>query len=201
MSSTSQRIAAFWALFTRHHAQLAVAESADDPVYDHLLEGLHEVDQRLFLEFSNTEAPCELIITAEGEREAFDIARAVAGSAPTLQGWTVQALKPKLGFPATVDWQGFVLDLSKVWFIPLPQTDGLGLRLLVSDVQDADLEDAHNAVLRALDHGLGEERHAETILFTEIVSLPTGHPPPNAIPLAQLEDYIERHGSGIEGAG
>src|ERR1700752_5237367 len=105
-------IADFWRLFTQQADALARAKSADDPVYDLLLESLQQIDSGLFIEFHAEPGASELIVTAEGDAARFPIARAVVAAAPTVKGWTVRALKPKLGFPKTVRWETLTLPIA-----------------------------------------------------------------------------------------
>jgi hypothetical protein len=187
----SSAITKFWQLFERRHAALAQIESADDPVYDELLEQLQQIDEGLFFEFSAEPGDCELIITAEGDSDLFDLVDSIVDAAPPTDGWTFIALKPKLGFPETVQWDGYTVNVAEVRFESLsdPETGEFGLRLLVPGLTDEHAEDAHNALLRALDHALGERAFAETIQFTDVSPLETAKG--KNIPLKDLKQFIE----------
>jgi hypothetical protein len=89
-----------------------------------------------------------------------------------------------------------------VVFDPL-ERDGsdLGLRIFVPGIEGKDVEDAHNAVLRALDHGLGEEKFADKVQFTEVRTLPPDAAATDYIPLRDLEKFIEWRDSRRRGAG
>jgi hypothetical protein len=183
---------AFWALFRERAAALSAAESADNPLYDELLAELQRAAPGLFLDFSTGAEGCELIVTADGDRELFPAARAAVSDAPTIAGWKIRALKPQSGFPETVTWDGVSLPLTQVVFDPLerPDSPDLGIRILVPDLQPAVHEAAHNAILRALDHGLGEEAFAEAVRFTELRSLPAGASLDDFIPLVELPAFV-----------
>ena len=85
-------------------------------------------------------------------------------------------------------------------FDPLERdgSDDLGLRMYVPGLADDSVDDAHNALLRALDHALGEREFAESVQFTEVVPLPDGVSANDFIPLADLEKYIEWRKSSKE---
>lgn len=187
----SNSITKFWQLFARRHAALAQIDSADDPVYDELLEQLQQIDEGLFFEFSAEPGDCELIITAEGNSDLFDLVDSIVDAAPPTDGWTFIALKPKLGFPETVQWDGYVINIAEVRFESLcdPETGEFGVRLLVPGLSEEHTEDAHNALLRALDHALGERAFAETIQFTDVAPLETATG--KSIALTDLEQFIE----------
>src|SRR5690242_18357362 len=97
--SRESDIAEYWRLFTELSSQLAQLTSAEDPIYDRLLEKLHRIDPGLFIELSaESDHHRELVITADGNSELFALADQVVDAAPRLDGWTILALKPRLGF-------------------------------------------------------------------------------------------------------
>jgi hypothetical protein len=193
MPNLEKPIANFWEAFRAHAAALAVAESADNPVYDDLLEELQKVDPGLYLEFCAAPGACELIVTADGERSLFPIAREVVAAAPKVEGWTIRALKPRLGFPETATWENLTLAVDDIVFDPLEREGSpeLGLRVFVPGIGEAEVGTAHNAILRAMDHGLGEERLARTVEFVEVRPLTADVEPRDLIPLSDLEAFID----------
>jgi hypothetical protein len=193
MTVATDAIGDFWKAFAQWQTSLAAAESADCPAYDELLACLHRVDQRLWIEFSANAQPHELIITADGNREAFPTARAVVDAAPPIEGWKILALKPKLGFPTTARWEGYTLQVNEAFFEPLERndSDALGLRVLVPKLEAQDAADAHSAVIRALDHGLGEQGFAEEIEHVEVQPLPDDKTGRAFIALVDLETFLQ----------
>lgn len=192
MKSSSPDFQGFWSLFRERAMHLARVESADNAVYDELLEKLQEIEPGLFIEFSASQPECELIITADGDRALFAAARAAVAQAPRLDGWTIQALKPRLGMPATAAWEGVTVEIDKVVFEPLQADDSdQGLRIYVPGLAQADVDAVHRALLMALDHALGEERFALGIQFTEVLPMPAGFDPDAHIPLRDLEQFMD----------
>jgi hypothetical protein len=189
--SASNAIVDFWRLFSERRGALAQINTADDPVYDELLEQLQHISPGLFFEFSAEPDNCELIITAEGDRSLFALVDSIVLAAPQDTGWKFCALKPKLGFPESVEWEGFRVNIADVRFDPLSDdgSDELGLRLLVPGLSDDEAENAHNALLRAIDHGLGESKFAGAVHYTEVAAL-DGHAD-DYIPLLDLESFIQ----------
>ena len=91
-----------------------------------------------------------------------------------------------------VNWDDVTLRLDDVVFSPL-EADGsneLGLRIYVPGIEEKDLNTAHNALLRALDHILGEERFAEEVRYTEVLPLPANAESNQFIALAELDKFI-----------
>jgi hypothetical protein len=186
-------VGAFWELFRRRSADLQREASADGAAYRDLLAALQAIDRGLFLELAAAPGACELTVTADGKQSLFPLARQVVAAAPRVPGWTIRALKPKLGFPATVRWGRVTVRIAEIVFDPLERAGSraLGLRFLIPGLEEADIEGAHNAILRALDHGLGEERLAEAIAHTEVRPLPADVAAGDYIPLSELEMFIQ----------
>jgi hypothetical protein len=134
-----------------------------------------------------------LIVTADGDRSLFPLAHTIVAAAPVVEGWTILALKPKLGFPESVRWENLDLRIADVRFDPLELegSDDLGLRIFVRGVQEQDAVAAHSAVLRAMDHGLGEERFAMSVHYTEIRVLSADDATDDFIPLVDLDAFIQ----------
>ena len=188
--TSSNAVSEFWNLFVESAVALSQLNTADDPLYIELLEKLKEINSALFFEFSTQPENCELIITAEGDRDLFACVEDIVSAAPKVNGWTIFALKPKLGFPKTTTWEGYEISIADVVFEPLKnKTNDLGLRLFISGLNELDVEHAHQGLLRAIDHGLGEREFAESIQYIEVVAL--NESSSKYIPLTELEKYIQ----------
>jgi hypothetical protein len=183
----------FWKLFQKRADELRKAESAENPAYDALLKQLQEIEADLYLEFSTNTGEGEFIVTADGDQSLFAAAREIVAAAPKVKGWTIVALKPKFGFPATVRWEKVSVKIEDIVFQPHERrgSPDLGLRILIKGIKPTEVEDAHNAVLRALDHGLGEEKHAQSVQHTEVHPLPANAKKEDFIPLSELPSYLE----------
>ena len=192
MDTASTEIVEFWNLFRRRAADLVASRSTDSPAYIALLDHLHRIDPGLYLEFCANPGACELIVTADGDRSLFSLARAVVADAPVIEGWTIRALKPQIGCPVITQCEGLTLRLADITFDPLELEgpDELGLRIFVPGIEEKDIDDAHNALLRALDHILGEEKFAESVQYTEVLPLPENAAKEQFISLSELDAFI-----------
>jgi hypothetical protein len=197
--TTDPAIADFWRLFTELAPRLAELITAEDAIYDRLLAQLHRVDSGLFIEVSaDSDEPGlvierELVITADGNSELFALADAVVAAAPRLPGWSILALKPRQGFPESVTWEGVSINIADVVFDPITPEDSseLVLQLFVPGIGEPEVDSAHNALLRALDHALGEREFAASVQYTEVV--PLHGPGDDYIPLLKLEEFLKWH--------
>jgi len=183
----------FWESFRRLEARL-VEEGHDLGVaYDMLLEDVQKIEPGLFLEICPEGEPKEFIVTAEGKKELFPIVEEIVRAAPKMDGWKFLALKPRLGFPVKIQWEAVEVRIKDVTFKPIPHPDHtLSLELFVKDLRPEDAEDAHNALLRALDHGLGERAFAEQIQGTQVAPTPGWLRAAGLIPLTELEGYLRK---------
>jgi hypothetical protein len=183
----------FWRLVENRIDELRRAGNAECDAYGACLDALHLVDDRLFIEFSAGSLPYEFIVTADGNRDAFNIVHELVRSAPKMQDWLFLPLKPKLGFPEVTRWENGVIRIEEVYFkILVSDKDArLGLRFYVPAFQDEDRNDIHNALLRACDHGLGEEGFASLVGYTEVVALPPGATSRDFSALSELAGKLE----------
>jgi len=191
--STDSAIVDYWRLFMELSPRLAELTTAEDPIYDRLQAQLHHVDPGLFIELSAVSDERELVITADGNPELFALADRVVEAAPHLEGWTILALKPRLGFPESVTWEGVSVNIADVVFDPITpeDSDELVLQLFVPGISEQEIDSAHNALLRALDHALGEREFAASVQYTEVV--PLNGSADDYIPLLKLEEFLKWH--------
>lgn len=182
----------FWSLFRARADEIASIRSADEPVYDALLDQLQAIAPGLYLELSVGPGERELILTAEGQSKLFPVVRAAVAQAPRIEGWTILALKPRIEGMTTARWEGVAVEIDAVVFEPLDADDGeLGIRMFVPGLDAGDVDAAHNALLRALDHLLGEERFALGVQFTQVLAAPEDFDPETHVPLRDLERFLD----------
>ena len=192
MTHNLQAISKFWRVFQQHAGELAEISSADEPVYDLILDQLQQIHAELYFEFSSEPGEFELIITAEGNSSLFPLVDSIVASAPAIPGWSILSLKPKIGVPVVATWEGIAVTVADVAFEPMERSgsEDLGLRLFVPGLAPEYAEDAHNALLRVLDHALGEREFAESVQYTEVLPLPSDASAEDYIPLVEIENYI-----------
>ena len=174
MTRANEAVTKFWQVFQEHQSELATISSADHPVYDRILDQLQHVSPKLYFEFSSNPGASELIITADGNRSLFDLVESIVAVAPKIPGWSVFALKRKLGFPVTTRWERITITVADAFFEPLERegSHDLGIRIFVPGITTESVTDAHNALLRSLDSALGEREFSESIQYTEVVPMP-----------------------------
>ena len=145
-----------WLLGRLSEVQAMGADAATEV----LEKGVSTFDERLGAEVTDEGGTRRVVITAGGDAEAFDAAKSVVASAPSLPGWEFVALRPAQGFDFEVTAGDLVFDAKELSFQALGSEEAptqLAIRLLVPNPW---LEEWAEMGLRILETGLGEEAAA-----------------------------------------
>jgi hypothetical protein len=189
----------FWQWFVAHRVQFEALTSAEDGFWEEAEDRLQRVDERLWFELEvEPGGPRQFIVTVEGWEDAFPVADELVSRAPKLEGWKFVSLRPAEGFGFTLEHEGSPLDTRTLWCLPVIDEEdpaSLGLTIGLPALTPAKQEWAENAVLIALDRGLGERAAAEEIQFLELAKLPAAPAKAGYFPLADLPVYLERRRS------
>jgi hypothetical protein len=165
----------------------AMSAEAAAEVLDH---GVAAIDERLGAEVSDVDGTRQVVVTAGGDAEAFELARRLVAAAPALPGWSFVALRPAQGFDFEVTAGGMVFDAKALSFQPLSEQEAptqLAIRLLVPNPQ---LEEWSELGLQIIETGLGEEAAAR-IGYLEIGRREDDSE--NVFAIETLPGYVERH--------
>lgn len=131
-----------------------------DAAAEVLERGLAAFDERLGAEVTDEGGRRQVVVTAGGDAEAFDAARRVVASAPSIPGWEFVALRPARGFDFEVQAGDLVFDAKELSFQVLSSAEAptqLAIRLLVPNPW---LEEWAEMGLRIIETGIGEEAAA-----------------------------------------
>lgn len=186
----------FWNWFRSNEDRLWNLQDGNDPVLDEMQAELTKYRQGLYVEVSDEEDGVrEIIIHTAGKKALFKDVEALVNAAPSIERWSVIALKPPRGFDFVFDSEGLTLEPSQMWFRSLSTSgdrSALGLLIFVplSKVDQA----VKDAVVTVLETGLGE-RLAADIEHIEVEPVPADRE--QLLPLDALLDYVrkfrERH--------
>ena len=185
--------AAFWAWLAPRAERLAELVDADAPFWNDVLAQLKAIDDGLWLEIGAGMEPRELVLTASGDPELFDLVDAVCAEARPLPGWRVVALKPPMGFDFALTWEGVTIEPKATWFEPLESVDApeiLGLRVAVPGYSVEANEPHCMGVLLMLDAALGEREAATSVQLAEIVAPPSDPDAAGFLPMVDLAGYL-----------
>lgn len=163
---------------------------------DELLSQLHCYDKRLFFLICTNTSPCELIITADGNKDAFQSVDSLVAAAPKLVGWTFIALKPPMGFDFRITDGPISLDVSKLWFMPLYSSadpSALGIVLAFPDADFVLENQSVDTAYTILETSIGERSCTNNIAHVVVDDHPEAPEDNGYLKLIQLPDYIEFH--------
>ncbi|WP_459555071.1 hypothetical protein [Lacunimicrobium album] len=161
-----------------------------------MLDQLHRYDDRLYFLMSMNAYPHELIITAEGDVDAFQSAESLVSSAPSIPGWSFIALKPAMGFEFHHRDDKIDLDVARLWFQPLLSRDTppkLAIVLGLPHVDEILNQQSVDTAYTILEMGIGERSVSKDIARLSVDELPPDPDSEGYIPLSQLADYIAFH--------
>ncbi|MFN3148684.1 hypothetical protein [Bremerella sp.] len=185
----------FWHWFRGFAGRLPDID-VPESLQDELLEQLQRYDDRLYYLMAVGAEPKELIITAEGNTEAFDSADALVEAALALEGWSFFSLKPPLGFDCRFQDGPIDLDVASLWFMPLMSPsypDLLGVQIGFPDADFVLDNQSVDAAYTILELAIGERSVAEDIAHVAVDDLPDSPEENGYLELPRLPEFIEFH--------
>jgi len=190
-----QNPASFWQWFQANESRFRDIEVPEkEELLDEFMEQLHEFSDDLWFELGgHPDGPRELIITAEGNLDAFHEVRRLIGAAPLVPGWELIAFKPAHGFDFVTNYEGLTLAPEATWFLPLESRedpDSFGLRVAYAHFDPKQQPKFLAATYIVLEAGLGELVTAERIHHVEVGLLPSSPEAAGYIEMRELSDYL-----------
>ncbi len=187
--------AIFWLWFQANESRFRNIEVPEkEDLLDEFMGQLHEFSGDLWFELGgHPDGPHELIITAEGNFQAFNEVRRLIDAAPQIPGWEFIAFKPAQGFDFVTSYEGLNFAPAATWFLPLvsrEDPDFLGLRVAFAHFDPKNKETFLAAAYIMLEAGLGELITAERIQHVEVGLLPSSPEAAGYIEICELSDYL-----------
>jgi hypothetical protein len=149
--------AAFWKWFVAHKDEVAAVKRADEPIADELAAQLRKIDKDVTFELAVATKDRELIVSAGGIRSAFPAVKRLVAAAPTIEGWTIIAFRPRKVADFTVELgDGTSLAPAALTFRALGAAKGkVGIAIYVEGANPVS-QQTKTAVYLLLDAALGE---------------------------------------------
>lgn len=190
----------FWHWFRGFSGRLPT-DDIPDALQNELLSQLHRYDSRLYFLMATSSTPKELIITADGDVEAFQAADALVDEAIDMEGWKFFALKPPMGFDFRFQDGPIDLDVSQLWFMPLKSRENpaaLGVQIGFPDADFVLDNQSVDAAYTILETAIGERSVANDIAHVTVDDLPKSPEENGYLELPRLPEFIafykRRHG-------
>ena len=182
---------AFWRWFRDHETALQAMHTSQEPIAEQLIAELHKIDSHLTIEVQATAGPRrDLIISADGVREAFPAVRRLVALAPSSQKWNIIGFRPRSGAP-TIEIGDVTLKASAVWFRVDRRLPGgpLDLTFFVAGVAP---ERAMQAFYLLLDATLGEFDVETRLRKIDLLPAPADPTRQGLLPLSRLTAVVDQ---------
>lgn len=181
MAAAASSSVQFWTWFSSNAERLrhdfADARAADEifPVIERIREQLHRYDERLFplIGLDEDDSP-ELIITAEGDAQAFLSVFELIKAAPTVDGWRIVPLKPRIGTCEgfrSIEVDGEELALDDTRFVMASNGTEVELAILIDDYAEEAEERFRHMALTLVECLIGERDLATRVHALDVVRL------------------------------
>jgi len=192
----------FWDWFKDNNKLFLFVNQKDEKekelLLDQFLENLHKYCDQLWFEIGgNPDEPLDLIITAEGNIDYYDMVEKLVNAAPKIENWNIIAFKPPMGTEFEIKFEDVELIPNEMWFMPLEnqlKPTSLGLRIGIKNYKKFKKSKWLQATVnKVLDTVLGEKSFAFDIEYLEIVELPKKPQENGMLELQQLHNYVSWH--------
>jgi hypothetical protein len=181
-------VAAFWRWFGKNAQQIAqdikAYEGEGEPsplVTIELVRRLRRIHPSLVHEIGESEEVIELIVSADGDLDAFGAVAETVSCAPTTPGYAFTAFRKRSGPDFALGMFGHEVSFRQVRYESWPEDEKLGVRVHIA-IEGLDEEDLDAMAFVLLDMALGEYDVATGLGSIEAA---TGRPS-NAKPFAGL---------------
>ena len=189
----------FWEWFKEHNSAYLFLNDVDSDIKQNLLDTLQEklslYCDRLYFEIGGfKDERQELIITAEGEIDYFDMVDELVNAAPQISNWSFIAFIPPRDTHFELDYEGVKLSADDMYFDVLENSgepDKLGIRVFTRNFEIIkDSEWLKPAVYKVLDTVLGEKSFAMDVDYVDIEQLSDDPQGDGLLHLSDLPRYI-----------
>ncbi len=188
--------ATFWRWFQAAEARVREVEGPEkDAILDDLATAVADFDEAISFEIGvDPEGGYELILTADGNVDAFPTVEGLVAAAPAIPDWKVTAFKPPRGFEFRLAYEGVEVDPQQCRFMPMgAESDPklFGVRIGFPGFNEEKSDIYQGLALLMLETGLGEVAAATRIQHLEVGEIPPGADEEEYIPVVALPAYLE----------
>jgi hypothetical protein len=157
LSAQQAKRAEFWRWFAAHSPALQRAEGDRDPMLDSLGAALARVHKDLTFELGPRGARRDLVLSADGIREAFPEVEALYAAAPRMAQWHVIRFRPRRATLSTLAISGHQFVPARTRFLLTKDDPGkVGILLFLENYSSAERDLFGQAGFLILDEALGE---------------------------------------------
>jgi len=196
----------FWKWFALNQSSyFHLDEKTHDEVeylLNELLQQLHEYCDKLVFQIGGQHPTVkELIISAEGNAEYFNIVEELVYMAPKLKKWKFIALAPATHLVQAIEYDGIAIDPCNVWFSPIETREEphlLGVCIYIEGFNPEEEQRYYNVAYVILETVLGERSTALDVHYLEVSPPPENTDADELFLVETLPAYIEMRRSMAE---
>lgn len=195
-ANLNEAVTELWTWVGAHLDELGQIQTGKEPVAEELARKLDAVDPGLTYELGLGKKPMEIIISADGKKELFELVKQVVASAPPLEGAKVVAFRPRKDPSLKLSVGDTTVSGSDVSFT-LAEDEArqgqIAVRLYMKSLTRENEESMRGATFLLLEAAVGEY-DLETRLGGISVDPFPEKPRPGMKPLKDLPAALDRFG-------
>ena len=192
------RINKFWEWFKSYAPTIkSITKQNADLVLDRILEELQRIRPGLAIEITNgnDKRIKNLIISANGDINKFDLVEEIVSKAPKIENWTIVAFRQRSSDPdLSIDIPELIkFEVSKMYFMPLGDRENLDLIIFVPGIKGKPKEIIAYYGLILIDYLIGEYDSITKVRYYDFQDVEDLDASDQVLPLNVLPKFIDIH--------
>ena len=197
--NTNNLIDEFWKWFGQNELTYRkIFDNYETDLIDDILNKLIEIQKGLAVEFEKANGIYDMIISADGVEEYFDIVQKIIDEAPLIKDWKFTAFrqphdKERLQkFVLTVN--GHSLDPKQIMFLPIVEEEKLYIQIFSPDINEETKNKICYGCLMLLDNIIGEYACVKKVDGYEYYNITEATEFENELkPLIEIAEYLDSY--------
>ena len=185
----------FWGWFAQHSDELRTLEDGS-PLVDEMHFQLGRYYDGLVYEMTMPkDSPRELVVSADGIREAFPAVQVLIARAPVLDGWKFTAFRPRMPdyHRVGLTFSGRKFPQDRIWFEAQTQEGAFDLLLFHQDYDPEQRNLIINGTYILLDVALGEYDVMTGIRYIDHQEAPADPKAEGLRPFSELREVYDNY--------
>lgn len=188
----------FWSWFKENEQRLRNFETDPDKYLDEIIRQAKKVKNGLAIEL---EPPANgiinMTISADGDRNLFDLVRNMVAQSPVIPGWKFIAFRQRMNLEQFKDIKltaaDHELDPQKMKFLPIYDGDSLDIIIYVPGITEANFNQVAYGGLLMLDNLLGEYDCVTKVRSYDFHLMPVKKEElEELMPLLEIASFVDR---------
>lgn len=182
----------FWDWFAANRDSFLVDDVPEEPVVEALTSALHLYNEELTWEIGRTDDGArQLVISADGNIDAFPSVERLCAAAPAIDGWIVTPFRPAIGLEFCIEYEGITLDPQDILIEPIMTDEALDIIFYIPDFDEDRRELFVGGCFILMDMALGEHDAVKKIRYVDHGPLPEDVEEADLVSLVELPAVVE----------